>query len=178
VHTSPPPAGDKALCSGCGLALEETDALPYEDRSPCPNCGGLGRTFQGSSNLAGSSSLSASSTLIHVLDSASKYYSEVLKLEYDQFFAAPATLRSAFNLATGLFHFHEWLFEHHRKELEAHFGQIISCPAALWTEVEKMDNRFGFVRDLANSSKHVRLTRRPSTSMTHVANTFLDGRRL
>jgi uncharacterized protein YdiU (UPF0061 family) len=39
--------------------------------------------------------------------------------------------------------------------------------------VEATNQRFGFIRDLANASKHVRLTKRPSTCMTHVANTYI-----
>jgi hypothetical protein len=176
MDTSPRARPDEpqAFCSGCGLALEESDALPYESRKPCPNCGGLARTFPASSKIAISSELRASGTLIHVLDSASKYYSEILKPEHDEFFAARSTLRSAFNLATNLFHFHEWLFDSHRVQLEAYFGKTLETAGAFWAEVERVDSRFGFIRDLSNSSKHVRLTRRPSTSMTHVANTFVE----
>src|SRR5258708_3654570 len=96
MDTSPRARPDEpqAFCSGCGLALEESDALPYESRKPCPNCGGLARTFPASSKIAISSELRASGTLIHVLDSASKYYSEILKPEHDEFFAARSTLRS------------------------------------------------------------------------------------
>jgi hypothetical protein len=159
------------LCGECGLVLS---ALDDGDRSPCPNCGGHARMLQASSHLADSSTLGVCSTLIHMLDSACKYYSEILKAEYDEYFAAPATLRSAFNLAKNLFHFHDWLFEDHRKELEAHFGMQLAHPATFWAGVEKIDNRFGFIRDLANASKHVRLTHRPSTSMTHIANTFIE----
>jgi hypothetical protein len=121
-----------------------------------------------------SSSVRVQGTLMHVLDTASKYYSELLRPEYQEFFSAAATLRSAFNLATNLFHYHEWLFDQHRSELEAHFGKPLLSHGAFWNEVENADRRFGFIRDLANASKHVRLTRRPSTSMTHVANTVLS----
>jgi hypothetical protein len=176
MDTSPhhSPLEHHAICSGCGLALEESDALPYESRKPCPNCGSLARTFPASSKMASSSEFHARSTLIHVLDSASKYYSEILKPEHDEFFAAQATLRSAFNLATNLFHFHEWLFDGHKAQLEVCFGRTLKSADALWAEVERINSQFGFIRDLANASKHVRLTRRPSTSMTHVANTFIE----
>jgi hypothetical protein len=76
-------------------------------------------------------------------------------------------------LASVLFHYHEWLFEYHRPQLETHFGKTIATAGALWGNVESGDNRFGFIRDVANSSKHVRLTRHPSTSMTHIANTSI-----
>jgi hypothetical protein len=176
MDTSPPNpnSGHQAFCSGCGLALEETDALPHEDRTPCPNCGGFMRRWPASSKMEGSPSLAVNSILIHRLDSARKYYSEILKPEYDDFFAAPATLRSAFRVAGALFHFRDWLFEFHRAELEAHFGTTLASAGALWIEVEKINGQFGFVRDVANASKHVRLKHHPSTSMTHVANTSLE----
>src|SRR5437773_7469941 len=113
--------------------------------------------------------LAAGANQNHTLDSASKYYLEILKSEHDEYFATPATLRSAFNLAKNIFHCADWAFEHHRTELEAHFGVKLSRPADLWAEIEKLDGRFGFIRDVANASKHVRLTRRPSTSMSHIA---------
>jgi hypothetical protein len=115
--------------------------------------------------------ITASATL--TLDTATKYYSQILEPTHDEFFANPATLRSAFVLASALFHFHEWLFEHHKGALERHFGVTLGSAGTLWGEVENMDSRFGFIRDLANASKHVRLTKRPSTSMRHIANTTI-----
>jgi hypothetical protein len=162
------------FCSACGLALDETNALPFENRKPCPQCGGLTRSSLAASTLSISSNLAANTTLIHVLDSVSKYYSEVLKPKYDEFFAAPATLRSAFNLARNLFHFHDWLFASHKAELQAHFGKTLLTAGEFWIAVEGIDARLGFIRDVANASKHVRLTKRPSTSVTHVANIFLE----
>ena len=106
-----------------------------------------------------------------VIDSAHKYYLEILKPQHEEFFAAPATLRGAFNLATALFHFHEWLYEFHKADLEAHFGTKLPTKGAFWARVESADSKFGYVRDLANASKHVRLTQRPSTDVHHVANT-------
>ena len=49
-----------------------------------------------------------------VTDNAEKYFSEILEPQFNEFFNNPATLRCAFNLATALFHFHEWLYEFHR----------------------------------------------------------------
>jgi hypothetical protein len=108
----------QAFCV-CGQALNEPDNLPYEDRTPCPICGGRGRAHPGAAKFEASESLIADSTQIHVLDTAGKYYSEILKPEHEQFLAHPATLRSAFNLARNLFHFRDWLFDGHRAELGA-----------------------------------------------------------
>jgi hypothetical protein len=155
------------LCGNCFTPLPATGG-------PCPKCGSSVRALQARAKLAGSSTLAAGANQIHTLDSASKYYLEILKPEYDEYFAAPATLRSAFNLVKNLFHCRDWSFEHHRTELEAHFGIKLASEAALWDAIDKLDGRFGFIRDVANASKHVRLTRRPSTSMSHIANTYIE----
>lgn len=155
------------LCGNCFAPLPATGG-------PCPECGSSAGGLQAGAVFAGSSTVSAGANQIHTLDSASKYYSEILKPEYDEFFERPATLRSAFNLAKNLFHCRDWAFADHRSELEAHFGKELRSEAAFWDEIEKLDRRFGFIRDVANGSKHPRLTRRPSTFMTHIANTFIE----
>jgi hypothetical protein len=119
------------------------------------------------------SSVGVTATAILTLNSASKYYSEILKPTYDDFFGNPATLRSAFILASVLFHFRDWLFVFHKTALERHFGKTLKAEQALWAEVEKTGTRFGFIRDLANASKHVHLKHHPSTSTTHIANTSI-----
>jgi hypothetical protein len=55
--------------------------------------------------------------MVDVLDTAKKYYAEVLKPQYDEFLSSPATFRNAFNLAGSLFHFHEWLYEDYKPQL-------------------------------------------------------------
>jgi len=72
--------------------------------------------------LKGTSALGADARQIRRLDSANSYLSEILKPQFAEFFAEPATLRSAFNLANALFHFHEWLFASHQVELAKQFG--------------------------------------------------------
>lgn len=128
-------------------------------------------SHEGSVPIRGSSSLSANAQQIRRLEDAQTYYSAILKPQYEKFFAKEATLLSAFNLANALFHFHEWLFASHKGELARHFG--VKTHQAFWKKIQDEDNRFGFIRDVANSAKHVILTKRPSTSMTHIANTFL-----
>jgi hypothetical protein len=58
--------------------------------------------------------------------------------------------------------------------LSSHYGRKLPTKGAFWGTIEAADSRFHFIRDLANASKHVRLTRGPSTSMTHVANTSIQ----
>jgi hypothetical protein len=154
------------LCGRCFRPLPATGG-------PCPKCGPSAGQLQAGAKLEGSSTFTAGVNQIHTLDSASKYYPEILKLEYDEFLTAPATLRSAFNLARNLFHCADWALAYHRTELEAHFGAKLSHPSDLWAEIEKRDGRFAFIRDVAIMSKHVSI-HRPSTSMTHIANTFIE----
>jgi hypothetical protein len=52
-----------------------------------------------------------------------------------------------------------------------HLGKSFSSKGALWQYVESTDSRYGYIRDFANSSKHVRLTQTPSTDVHHIANT-------
>jgi hypothetical protein len=51
---------------------------------------------------------------VEILDSPGKYYAKVMKPGYDEFCASPSSFRTAFNLASSLFHFHEWLYEYSR----------------------------------------------------------------
>jgi hypothetical protein len=62
---------------------------------------------------------------------------------------------TALNLATSLYHFHEWLFDEFKQQLEAEFGETFGTKGAFWQAVEATDTRFGYVRDVTNASKHV-----------------------
>ena len=45
------------------------------------------------------------------LSGAEDCFLKVVKPNYDALFGAPSDFASAFNLATTLYHFHEWLFD-------------------------------------------------------------------
>ena len=111
-----------------------------------------------------------------VLDNARKFYDWVLKEQYEEFFAGPTNFRQLMNLASSLFHFHEWLFVEFPVELQQEYDSVlaIKSPGGFWKLVEATNPKFGFVRDIANASKHVQLIRNPSTSMTHMANTSIQ----
>jgi hypothetical protein len=109
-----------------------------------------------------------------VLDSAEKYYLEVLKPQQDEFLGAPPTFRAGINLAASLFHFRDWLYKYRRPDLEKVFRKALPDVHALWRDVEAFDARFGYIRDVANASKHVSLDH-PSTSMSHVADVAWHG---
>jgi hypothetical protein len=85
-----------------------------------------------------------------------------------------SSFRTAFNAATALFHLHEWVWEFKRTEVETKYGQTFAKKGEFWKFIEAQLPRAAFVRDLANASKHVKLTIKPSTSMTHIANTTIQ----
>jgi hypothetical protein len=108
------------------------------------------------------------------LDTVQKYFAEILEPEFQEFFSRPSTFRNTVNLARSLFHFHEWMWRQCKGNLEAHFGKSLKTPGSFLGEMEKIDSRFGYIRDVANASKHVVLDGQPSTSMKHIANTYIE----
>ena len=116
-------------------------------------------------------------TTPQALTSTRDYFDNVLAPNKVAFFDAPATFASAINLATALYHFHEWLFAEFKPQLETEFGKTLSSKGKFWQEVESTDARFGYIRDVTNASKHVTIGGKgfapPSTGMTHIANTHI-----
>ena len=112
---------------------------------------------------------------IGALTSAEDYFLKVMKPNYDAFFGASSTFASAFNLATTLFHFHEWLFDQYKPELEQNFRTTFASKGPFWQAVQGTNTNFGYIRDVTNASKHVTIGDQdsppPSTGITHIANT-------
>jgi hypothetical protein len=107
------------------------------------------------------------------LTDAKEYFEQIVKGNVEAFLEAPSTFRNAFNAATSLFHQHEWLFDSKQPDLNKKYGQTFNKKSDFWKHVETLEPKATYIRDLANASKHVKLTIRPSTSMTHIANTFI-----
>ena len=107
------------------------------------------------------------------LDDAKAFFEEIVKTSHDAFITNPSTFSSAFNAATALFHMHEWVYEFKKSEIESKYAQPFSSKGAFWGFVESSVFKAKYIRDLANSAKHIRLTIKPSTSMTHIANTSI-----
>ena len=105
------------------------------------------------------------------LGSAKDFFDEVAKPSYDEFMTTASSFRTAFNAVTALFHLHEWVYEFNRSQIEAKYSKIWTTKGDFWKFVESQVPTAGFVRDLANASKHVKLTLRPSTNAHHIANT-------
>lgn len=92
----------------------------------------------------------------------------------DTFFGEPSNFATAINLATSLFHLHEWLFDGFQSQLEQHFNAQFSGAGQFWKAVENTSPKFGYIRDVTNASKHVKIGRFPTlTGMSDMANTHL-----
>ena len=109
------------------------------------------------------------------LTDAKEYFEQIVIGNVDDFLRNPSTFRLAFNAASSLFHQHEWLFECKQSEIESKLGATFSKKGDFWQHVETLVPEAKYIRDLANASKHVKLTIRPSTSMTHIANTVIQS---
>jgi len=66
------------------------------------------------------------------------------------------------------------LFEYKKSEIEQKYGLAFSSPRSFWQHVEGLLFEAKYIRDVANASKHVNLTRRTLTSMSHIANTVIQ----
>ena len=113
-------------------------------------------------------------TTILSMDDAKASFTEVVKPSYDEFIDTQSTFRTAFNAATALFQMHEWVYEFNRSDLEKKYSTTFNSKGEFWGFVETLSLGGKYIRDLANASKHVRLTIRPSTSMTHIENTVIQ----
>ena len=105
------------------------------------------------------------------------FLERVLTPDYDDFFNNPASLRLAFHLSTSLHHMHEWIYAWYRTELEQYFGTILPNAYSVWLQVEAINADFGYIRDIANASKHFSLIR-SSTPARHVSNTVIQTSQL
>lgn len=109
-----------------------------------------------------------------ILNNARDFFDEVTKPCYDDFFNSPSTFKNAFAMAMSLFNIHEWIFEFDRHRVQRKYKVNFSTAGEFWKNVESIVPEAKFIRDLSNASKHVRLRLKPSTSMTHIANTQIS----
>ncbi|KQW41100.1 MULTISPECIES: hypothetical protein [unclassified Ensifer] len=111
---------------------------------------------------------------VRTLTTPVDYFRDVVIPNKEAFFGRPSTFATALNLATSLFHLHEWLYDACRPELEKHFGHPLHALGDFWKAVEKTNKKFGYIRDVTNASKHVKIGKFPtSTTMSHMSNTHM-----
>jgi hypothetical protein len=107
------------------------------------------------------------------LADAKEFYLHVVKPNVEEFTTTPSQFRTAVNAATSLFHMHDWLYEFKRTELEGMYKHTFESKGIFWRHIETLVPSSKFIRDLANASKHVQLTRQPSTSMDGISGTVI-----
>lgn len=102
---------------------------------------------------------------------ASDYFEQVVGYNLQQYKAQPTCLPAAYNLAGTLFSMHEWMWHTYGEKLVQQLGVKPSGAAALNAHTQSNCPAFKYMRDLANASKHVTLTKNPSTQATHITDT-------
>jgi len=106
---------------------------------------------------------------------SSEYFREVVEPNYKEFISNDSSFRTAFNLANALFNMRDWVFRLEKADAEKILGANFSNETQFWAFIEQQVPKAGYIRDVANASKHVKLTKHPSTSLTHVANTYISS---
>jgi hypothetical protein len=109
------------------------------------------------------------------LASAKDFFNEVVEPNYNDFMRSRSTFRAAFNVSVSLFHMADWVFEHSKASAERALGTTFQARPELWRLVESQVRRAAYIRDVANASKHVRLTHQPSSGLTRIANTYITS---
>jgi hypothetical protein len=109
------------------------------------------------------------------LITAEDYFLEVIRPNHRMFFSRKSSFATAVNFAASLYHFHEWLYASHRAGLEASFADTLPSKGDFWRAVEATDKDFGYIREMTDGSKQVRIGGKgiptPPADMLHIANT-------
>jgi hypothetical protein len=112
-------------------------------------------------------------------DRAKHYFEGVVRPNYIDYQSNSISFKAAYNLLNCLFNLHEWVYAYDRKEAEVVLGRSIIKSFDIWKCGEETVENASVVRDAANASKHVVLTRQPSTKMkdaqdTHILTVYYD----
>lgn len=100
------------------------------------------------------------------MQSSKDYFHEVLEPNRSDFERDTRSLRFMTNYVISLFHLADWLWhsESDRKLVISEWGNPnIKDEKALWKCVEKKVANAGYIRDVANAVKHMKLEHKPST---------------
>lgn len=119
------------------------------------------------------------------LETPRDYFDNITTVAYQQFLQSEVTFLVVYSMAAGLFHIAEWVHFHDQVRVKAKYGAQITSQAKLWHDViELAIPEAGFIRDLNNAAKHVRLRfdpqksgTGPSTNTHFAANTFIQTAR-
>ena len=97
-----------------------------------------------------------------------EYFDEVVEPDFVEANKNAESLRSAFHSASSLYHLHEFVFADHG--LEFGHKSARDFDKALCA----ISRDFQLIRDIANTAKHMELTRDPQR-ITHIANTAVQS---
>jgi hypothetical protein len=106
---------------------------------------------------------------------AKEYFDEVVGYNLEAYKAKLTSLPAAYNLANTLFSMHEWVWDSYGNKLEPLLEVKLGNKGALNAHMQSKCPAFNYMRDVANASKHVTLTKNPSTQATHIKNTAVTG---
>jgi hypothetical protein len=107
------------------------------------------------------------------LDNAKDYYDLVLEPNFSDYSTKSYSFQSLINCLGSLFHMHEWVFAHDNAKASALWGIPLNSTWDVWNHVETSVPLAKYIRDNANSAKHVELNRKPSTNALFFANTSI-----
>lgn len=102
------------------------------------------------------------------ITNAREYFDEVVEPDFAEAAANSDSLRSAFHCASSLYHLHEFIFSDHKSSLNFKSAREFD------KDLCARSNDFKLVRDIANTAKHMELTRDPQR-ITHIANTAVQS---
>lgn len=108
------------------------------------------------------------------LKDAQDFFDNLVEPAFNNFKVGEPDFLKIYSLASALFHISEWVIEHNKIDVQNKFGTAINTYGELWRVVEKQITDAGFIRDLNNAGKHVKITFKPSTDMLHAANTVIE----
>jgi len=105
---------------------------------------------------------------METIGTAKDYFEQVVGYNLATYKADPSNLPTAYNLAISLFHMHGWMWSTYGKAL----GTDLKNAHGHNLHVQASSQAFKHMRDLANTSKHVILTKTPSTKATKITDTY------
>src|SRR5690242_13353187 len=105
------------------------------------------------------------------LQSTEDFFELVVHPNFVEFSSDRLSFQRLVNCLETLYHMHEWVYEHDKTYASAEWGVPLSAKWEVWKYVESQIPLAKYVRDNANSAKHVKLTKNPATGAHFFANT-------
>ncbi|SDX26564.1 hypothetical protein SAMN04488001_2801 [Litoreibacter albidus] len=101
------------------------------------------------------------------------YFELIVQEDYTDY-KSSISLRKCVHLAQSLFHMADWAFSHERAALESLEGRRFESEKDIYPHLALGSSSFGLIRDIANASKHVNLSGKPSTNIKNVTDLKIE----